>query len=68
MINPAMSATAPLPAKLLTTDELAQVLDVTTQHIRNMQCQGKLEPVRVGAAVRWDYASVREQLRNRKGK
>ena len=52
--------------RLMTREELAQALNVTTRHIYNLEKQG-LPVLRVGGRVRYDWDEVMTFLRNHCG-
>jgi excisionase family DNA binding protein len=49
-----------MDGKLLTTDEVAVLLNVHPNTVRNMVKQGRLDIVRVGSSVRFETEAVRQ--------
>ena len=52
--------------KLLTTNELAELMKVTTQSIYNWRKQG-MPFYKIGKSVRFDLEEIREWLKTKKG-
>ena len=47
-----MTADTPLPVRLLTVDDVAEVLQVSPRSVRRMVADGRLPVIRLGRAVR----------------
>jgi hypothetical protein len=48
--------------KLITRDELAGLLNVSTQQVINLEKKGIVEGLKIGGSVRYRYSTIMAQL------
>lgn len=53
-----MTADTPLPVRLLTVDDVAEVLQLSPRSVRRMVADGRLPVIRLGRAVRVHPSAV----------
>jgi prophage regulatory protein len=53
------------PARLLTVESVAEMLDVSKRHVYRLSDAGRMpRPIKLGGAVRWDQSAICEWIKN----